>query len=101
MARKVWTEAQARVVLEEQARSGESINAFARRHGVTPQRVRWWRDRIAKKKTFALLPARVVDSQSHRAAFEVALRTGHVVRVANDFDTGALDRLVRALEALS
>lgn len=41
-----WTERQARDVLERQRASGAGVTAFARRIGVTPQRLFWWRTRL-------------------------------------------------------
>jgi transposase-like protein len=43
-----WTTQDARAVLAAQAQSGESLSAFARRHGLTPQRLCWWRKRLAE-----------------------------------------------------
>ncbi len=41
-----WTEADGRRVLAAQARSGQSVAAFAREHGLDAQRVFWWRRRL-------------------------------------------------------
>ena len=43
----IWTPEDARRVLDEAARSGEPLAAFARRHGVGPPRLYWWRKRLA------------------------------------------------------
>lgn len=42
-----WSETEARAALATQKKSGESIAAFARRHGIAPKRLYWWRDRLA------------------------------------------------------
>lgn len=44
--RAQWKESDARRVLEALAHSDESLAGFARRHGLTPQRVAWWRTRL-------------------------------------------------------
>jgi transposase-like protein len=61
----VWTPEDARRVLDEAARSGEPLAAFARRHGVGPSRLYWWRKRLATEPspiatpTLSLVPAMV------------------------------------------
>lgn len=42
-----WTEQHARAVLGALDASGESVSAFARKIGVVPQRLHWWRRRLA------------------------------------------------------
>jgi transposase-like protein len=42
-----WTEQDAREALAELAGTGESIAEFARRRGVSRERVRYWRKRLA------------------------------------------------------
>ena len=46
--RKTWTEADARRLLNDWSRSGELLSVFARRQGVHPQRLAWWRRRLAR-----------------------------------------------------
>ena len=41
-----WTEKDARVVLEAVARSGASVSAFAREHGMSAPRIFWWRRKL-------------------------------------------------------
>lgn len=43
LATRYWREEQARVVLDTWVASGESMAAFARRLGLTVQRLRWWK----------------------------------------------------------
>lgn len=43
-----WTPTAARTVLAARAASGETFTAFARRHGFLPQRLFWWRKRLAE-----------------------------------------------------
>src|SRR5215467_5411901 len=61
-----WTDDEAQKLLEEWRRSGDSIAAFARRHGVSAWRLYWWRKRLpttAKPRaarTLSLVPASIV-----------------------------------------
>ncbi len=50
-----WTPATARTVLAKQAASGETLAAFARRHGLLPQRLFWWRKRLVEAQPAAPL----------------------------------------------
>ena len=43
-----WTAADAALVLSAWESSGLSMAAFARRHGLTGQRIAWWRERLGK-----------------------------------------------------
>ena len=57
----IWSEAVARRLLDEWAKSGESLAAFARRRGFLPQRLSWWSKRLASVKPGASMreaPAR-------------------------------------------
>jgi transposase-like protein len=44
-----WSELDARIVLEAVERSGDSIHAFAREHGLPAHRLYWWRERLADR----------------------------------------------------
>ena len=44
-----WSEADARVVLEQLERSGESIPVFARANDLSAQRLYWWRNRLVEE----------------------------------------------------
>ncbi len=41
-----WTDDDAGAVLDEWRRSGKSMAAFARQHGVTAARLYWWRKKL-------------------------------------------------------
>ncbi len=45
-----WTAEDARQILDEWARSGKTLHAFARRRGLVPQRLWWWQKRLAGKR---------------------------------------------------
>ena len=58
-----WTETDGRRAVEAWRRSGESGAAFARRHGVSAKRLRWWSKRLAAPTSsplVSLVPATVV-----------------------------------------
>jgi transposase-like protein len=63
-----WTEDDARAVLDECRRSGETIAAFARRHGVTAARLYWWKKRLAllapASPTMSLVPASIMPGET-------------------------------------
>ena len=67
LRRSRWTASTARWVLATQAASGERLTGFARRHGLRPQRLFWWRDRLAEwtgegSTAPQLVPAVTVES---------------------------------------
>jgi transposase-like protein len=99
---KRWTAARARQVLAEAKESGESLSAFAERHGIDPQRLYSWRRKLeastASSETF--VPVRVASEAKTPAScdIELVLKTGSIVRVGPDFDIRALRRLIEALE---
>ena len=106
-ASNYWTEGEAQRVLEAYEASGLSVAEFARRHGLGPQRLRWWKKRRAEQKGPALsfVPVHVTPPplpETQRAAggasMEVVLARGRRIRVEPGFDAGELARLVRALE---
>jgi hypothetical protein len=86
-----WTEQDAREVLDELATSGESKAQFARRRGVSTERLRYWQKRLAN----ATAPSFVaVPLAASRAQLEIAV--GDVtVRVREDVE---LDRLADLLD---
>jgi transposase len=104
---KRWSAARARELLTEAKQSGESLSAFAERHGIDAQRLYSWRRKLDAVKvgdssmtSDAFVPVQVasVASATPTSGFEVVLAAGRVVRVGADFDARALRRLVEALE---
>lgn len=47
---RYWSEGDARLVLDQLSQSGESLTAFAKRHGLVPQRLSRWRLRLSQQK---------------------------------------------------
>lgn len=93
-----WTRREAGEVLAELERSGASLAAFARREGLSAERLYRWRARLTKTKaTFVeIRPDAVVNRGG--AALEVVLAGGRTLRVPSDFDEVALRRLIAVLE---
>jgi len=81
-----WRAADARVVVEAWRRSGRSLAAFARQHGVSPQRLTYFREQLEAGPTgeaVAFHPVQVVPARAETApaAIEVRLGASCVVRV--------------------
>lgn len=77
-------------------RSGESDVAFARRRGVSTQRLRYWRERLDATRSPAFVAVRVPETKD--PAEEIAIRVdGIAVCVREDFDVEQLARIVGAL----
>lgn len=106
MAHGQWSEVEARGVLAAWQRSGFSIERFARQRGLVPQRLYWWKRKLARpdKRTVtasspALLPVRVTSEPPRRGEpVTVLLRTGHMLKVSHGFDEEAFARVVALLE---
>ncbi len=101
MAHEQWTEVEARGVLESLRRSGLPLERFAKQRGFTPQRLYWWKKKFALAGESAepkLLPVRVKHEAKRGEPVTVLLRTGHVLKVAHDFDEHAFARVVALLE---
>jgi hypothetical protein len=97
--------AQWRLHLEKWASSGLSAEDFAEQHGLTVRALKWWRWKIgaddakeaAKKPSQPVFAEVVVAPARTASSFEVLVPNGCVVRVASDFDEGALRRLLAVL----
>src|SRR5580658_3398400 len=109
MAHGQWTEIEARGVLEAWKKSGESMEGYARRRGLVPQRLHWWKrklrfDAVADKRgSVALLPVRIQGTGVEVRRGEpvtVLLRSGHMIKVGRDFDESAFARVVALLEGV-
>ena len=105
--RRRWSESDGRAMVEAFRRSGDSIRAFARRHGLDPQRVRRWVARLdggagtrEAGEPVSFAPVRLIVPEgaeaSPAAGLEVAIG-GAVIRVGRDFDEELLRRVVHAL----
>jgi hypothetical protein len=102
---KRWSVAEAQRVLEEQRRSGLSDRAFAKRKGLDPQRLWWWRKRIEAPRgseavEFVEVKPRAGTSEvaTSGAMLEVRLVNGRVVMVPAEVEPLVLARLLDAIE---
>ena len=80
---------------------GPSVEAFARERGFVPQRIYYWRKRIAEidAQRSRLLPVNVRTEPPRRGEpVTLLLRSGHMMKVANGFDEEAFLRVVALLE---
>lgn len=120
------TESEARALLAEQKRSGQTLKDFANARGMLPQRLSWWKGRFARDKATAarrpqgrppksnataassrFLPVAVVTPDSCAApevtagpadgGYELALGAEGTLRIPRDFHEGSLARLLRVL----
>ncbi len=88
-----WTESEAREALAELGRSGESVARFARRKGVSAQRVHHWRKRIAEGG----VPAFVAVPVAPRLAQIEIVSEAVTVRVREDLDLEHVGDLIEVV----
>jgi len=92
---EVWGEPEAREALAELAESGESIAQFARRRGVSAQRIYYWKKRIAETAS----PAFVAVPLTTATAGQIEIAAdGVTIRVREDLDA---ERLADILDAVA
>jgi transposase-like protein len=102
LAQRRWTKEDGRAMAEAYAASGLSQVAFARRHGLKVERVRWWLTQLNEKKprepevTFA--PVRLVERASQRRGGVEVVVGRRVVRVDVGFCPDLLREVLAALE---
>lgn len=79
-----WTPDDARRIFDEWRQSGDSLAAFARRHGISSARLYWWRKRLGTEslelRTLSLVPATVTDGA---AAITIRLPNGIGIEAAS------------------
>lgn len=119
------TEAEARALLDEQARSGLSFTEFARARRLSPQRLSWWKARFSGKHvdrsahatrgkrpptaprfvpvvatgtlpTHRTSPSAAVVPAT-RGVYELALPGAVTLRIPHDFHDESLARVLRVL----
>jgi hypothetical protein len=91
---RTWGEHEARQALAELSRSGESISAFARRRGISAQRVYYWKKRIAATAapTFIAVPVAAA-----RAGQIEIIAHGVTIHVREDLEAERLAEIVGVL----
>lgn len=120
---KHWRRQEALAVLQEWQRSGLSLEAFSRLHGLTPRRISDWKKRIDRQPEspttgLGFVELQIVEQQQstqqpteqplavHPSAqatpppLEVILRGERIVRVQPGFDALTLARVVEVLEVM-
>lgn len=97
-----WGEAEARVVVSAWRRSGKSMAAFAREHGLVAQRLSRWSRRVKGAATSKVRfhPVRLIEGRREVEGFslEVVLVDGRRVRVQEGFSAEELERALMVLE---
>lgn len=95
-----WSEREARAHLEEFSRTAESAVGFARRKGVSTQRLTYWKKRLASAKGTEAKPAFVAVTMpatpSTHAEIEIRV-AGVAVIVREGCDVEHVARVVDAL----
>ena len=92
MSRRRWSEPQMREFLEERARSGMSLKAFAAAADVPYTTLSWWRARLRHGRAPRFVAVEVADSVR-----SVDIAVGDVVVRVGDGDVDAVARPVRAI----
>jgi hypothetical protein len=111
-----------RRVIGEQRHSELTQSDFCRRHGIVPARYFWWKRRLALRERADESSATEAPPANHRhqpaslvavrirpsplvgcdglkeSGFEIALADGRVIKVPQQFDGQALERLLGILE---
>ena len=101
-ARRRWRERDARAMARAFAASGESKLAFARRHGLGPERVRRWLAQLAERdrrhEPVAFAPVRLVERAPERRGGVEIIVGARVVRISAGFCPEALRQVLAALD---
>ena len=96
--REAWTKW--RGLVEEQKRSGQSVAAFCREHGISAPQLFAWKKRLSQAAMQQFVPVQVVDAAQRQSgcAIKVRLSGGHSIIVEPGFDAAHLCAVVAALE---
>jgi transposase-like protein len=97
-----WGESEARAALAALDESGETMAAFAGRHGYSVQRLTFWRKRLGRDARIGFqqvtLPLVATQFRAGREDAMIGITVGDVVvRVREGIDVERLAELVRAL----
>lgn len=80
-ARK-WSAAEARAALDEWRRSGETVTGFARRHGMSAQRLYWWKKQLGgSASTWGAGPSLVPADVIAEGGVEMTIRCGGEIAI--------------------
>lgn len=92
---ETWTPETARLILDVCAASGEPLAVCARRLGVTPARIYWWKTRLARTTTaptlgsLSLVPATVMSAEA-AAPITIRLPNGITIELAAESGSPSL-----------
>jgi transposase-like protein len=98
-AQRRWTAEDATLALAALSESGLSMNAFSRRHGLSAQRLAWWKKRLAawSEEPMRLVPAVQPTEASGEARVSVRLGAELVIEVSGAVPAEWLAAVVREL----
>jgi hypothetical protein len=94
---KRWSEDDARAAIDAWKRSGLGARAFAREHGITEQRLYWWRDRLAATPLVSLVPGEIVGVADAGDRVQIVIRAGQTTMEVSRASAAWIAELVRAL----
>ena len=101
-SKRRWSKADGRAMARAFAESGETIAAFARRHGLDEERVRRWLRQVggpdSKREPVAFVPVEVVERTPKRRGDIEIVVGARVVRVSVGFCKDTLLEVLAALE---
>ena len=92
-----WTEDDARVALDSWKRSGLGAHRFAREHGITAQRLYWWRDRLTARPLVSLVPGEIVDVAHEDDRVQIVIRAGETTMEISRASAAWIAQLARLL----
>lgn len=94
LARRRWSEEDARKAIAALEESRQPVSTFAARHGLDPQRLYLWRRRLRQEP-----PSFIEVKPASERRVEIELRCGRVLRVPEHFDATSLRDMLDVLEA--
>lgn len=95
-----WTEEEALAALAALKSSGLSLRAFAGREGLYVQRLYVWQRKVERSDgaTETVPPPFVEVRASRTERVEIVLRSGRILRCAEEISSSALRRFIEVLE---
>ena len=96
-----WNRGEARAVVTAFEASGLSVEKFAEREGLKPERLARWKRKLDAGKTSKgpkFIELRPAPAKLDSARLELVLRSGHVLFFGESFDPAAFRRILELLE---